>query len=455
MPVNANILAQFAQPVRSVNDFMADYDQADARKQGLQRNALLLQESQAAMADRERARGEADALRNALMGLGAGATDDQRIQALKATGLPGGFSQADALQKAALDRRNIESQAVEREAKAKADQYGLTRKKLEHGVQWLQVAQTPQQAAQMFNDGVQKGYWGMQEAQQQAQGIPQDPAAFAQWKQQQLAQILQAEKLLPTVQTRNTGGSTDTLAINPLTGVPTVTGSVRNTQTPDNVASNARMAADNAASRALQMRGQNMVDARAREATGVQLSKPFEVTGPDGSPILVQQTKNGQIVPVQGFAPKGGNPSKVADAKEALALLDQGDSLIKGATGSTIGAGVDSLAQAFGVATPGSIKAQQLKALEGALIAKMPKMSGPQSDKDVMLYRQMAGLIGDDTVPYERKAAAMQTVRDIQERYAGMTPGSSRPPKPDAGGAFSDPGKEQRYQEWKRSQGQK
>jgi len=97
---------------------------------------------------------------------------------------------------------------------------------------------------------VRKGYWGMQDAQQQVATIPQDPAQFQQWKQQQLAQILAAEKQLPTVQTRNTGGNTDTMAINPLTGVPTVTGSVRNTQSPDNAANNARMAADAAAARA-------------------------------------------------------------------------------------------------------------------------------------------------------------------------------------------------------------
>jgi hypothetical protein len=107
------------------------------------------------------------------------------------------------------------------------------------------------------------------------------------------------------------------------------------------------------------------------------------------------------------------------------------------------------------VATPGSISAQQLKAIEGALVAKMPKMSGPQSDKDVLLYKQMAAEIGDPTVPYPRKAAAMNTVREIQERYAGMAPGSSKPAQaPAAAGPFNDAAKEKRYQEWKRQQGQ-
>jgi len=250
MPVNANILAQFAQPVRSVNDYMADYERQDANKLAGQRNALMLQGAQADMADRERTRAESETIRNVLASLGGGATVEKQAQALRATGLPTALSQAAAFEKSALERRNIESQAAEREAKTNAEKYGLKRKQLEHGVQWLQVAQSPQQAAQMFTDGVRKGYWGMQDAQQQVATIPQDPAQFQQWKQQQLAQILAAEKQLPTVQTRNTGGNTDTMAINPLTGVPTVTGSVRNTQSPDNAANNARMAADAAAARA-------------------------------------------------------------------------------------------------------------------------------------------------------------------------------------------------------------
>lgn len=66
----------------------------------------------------------------------------------------------------------------------------------------------------------------------------------------------------PVIQTRNTGGTTDTMAINPFTGKATVTGSVANTQSPDSIAS----ATSAAAGRTVTMRGQDMVDARTREA---------------------------------------------------------------------------------------------------------------------------------------------------------------------------------------------
>jgi hypothetical protein len=54
-----------------------------------------------------------------------------------------------------------------------------------------------------------------------------------------------------------------------------------------------------------------------------------------------------------------------------------------------------------------------------------PRMEGPQSDKDVALYRQMSGQIGDPTVPGAIKQAALETIRGLHEKYAGMQPGES------------------------------
>jgi len=58
-----------------------------------------------------------------------------------------------------------------------------------------------------------------------------------------------------------------------------------------------------------------------------------------------------------------------------------------------------------------------LNVIAGALTSQMPKMSGPQSDKDVLLYRQMAGDIGNPNISAEAKKAAVETVRGIQNAY--------------------------------------
>jgi len=106
------------------------------------------------------------------------------------------------------------------------------------------------------------------------------------------------------------------------------------------------------------------------------------------------------------------------DADAVLSILDQAAPLLEDSTHSMVGAGIDAVAGAVGYGTKGAENAAQLRALEGALISKMPKMSGPQSDKDVLLYKQMAGQIGDSTLPISTRKAAMETIRTLNEQYA-------------------------------------
>ena len=148
-------------------------------------------------------------------------------------------------------------------------------------------------------------------------------------------------------------------------------------------------------------------------------------SGPAGTnkaPAGYRWKPDGSLEPIPGGPQDlkaGSQSAKQADAKDVLSLLDMAEPLIKKATGSYAGAGADMAANVFGFSTEGANAASQLQALEGMLVSKMPKMSGPQSDKDVLLYKQMAGQIGNPTVPAERKLAAMQTIRQINQIYAG------------------------------------
>jgi hypothetical protein len=136
-------------------------------------------------------------------------------------------------------------------------------------------------------------------------------------------------------------------------------------------------------------------------------------------------------MPVQGQSSQGRK-----DANDALALIQQAREIIPNATNSYLGNAVDYGLGAIGVSTSGADNASKLKALEGALVAKMPKMSGPQSDKDVAMYRQMAAEIGNPNVPSDRRLAALSVVEEIQRRYAGG-PGAQvfSAPAPAVGGA--------------------
>lgn len=151
---------------------------------------------------------------------------------------------------------------------------------------------------------------------------------------------------------------------------------------------------------------------------GAEANKPKLVDGQWVTPPKGMQP--GQVMPAV-------QPTAVKDANEALALIDQAKKIIPGSTGSYLGASVDQLGRVFGASTAGDKAAAQLKALEGALVSKMPKMSGPQSDKDVLLYKQMAGEIGDPTIPSDRKLAALEVIEQIQARQAGPKMPSAAP----------------------------
>jgi hypothetical protein len=114
------------------------------------------------------------------------------------------------------------------------------------------------------------------------------------------------------------------------------------------------------------------------------------------------------------------------DANDVLSILDEAETLIPKSTSSYIGAGYDMAARAFGGAPEGANVAAQLKVLQGTLVSKMPKMTGPQSDKDVQLYREMAGQIGDPTLPVATRLAAAETLRNWNENLLGMKKNSSR-----------------------------
>lgn len=108
---------------------------------------------------------------------------------------------------------------------------------------------------------------------------------------------------------------------------------------------------------------------------------------------------------------------KARDETEVGRLLDLADPLLDRATGSGIGAALDAAGNLVGASSDGANASAELRALGGMLVARMPRMEGPQSNFDVQNYQIMAGRIGDPTVPAPQKRAAMRTIREINSRY--------------------------------------
>ena len=110
--------------------------------------------------------------------------------------------------------------------------------------------------------------------------------------------------------------------------------------------------------------------------------------------------------------------------------------LLSKATGSYLGAGADLLANTIGISTEGAKATAQLKTLSGQMVAAMPKMSGPQSDKDVAMYKDMAGNLSDPTIPIETRLAALETIEKLNEKYKVLNSGGipATIAKPSSGG---------------------
>jgi len=115
---------------------------------------------------------------------------------------------------------------------------------------------------------------------------------------------------------------------------------------------------------------------------------------------------------------------KIADAQSVVGLLQEAAPYLKQATGSTAGSVRDSALGLIGQSTAAGRDSARLAAIGGQLVSKMPKMSGPQSDKDVQLYKEMAGRIGDPSVPSDVKQAAAETIMRLNQKYLQQNAGS-------------------------------
>jgi len=125
----------------------------------------------------------------------------------------------------------------------------------------------------------------------------------------------------------------------------------------------------------------------------------------------------------------GGKPVGSADsAKEREgaaqrygqigAGIAQARKLLATATSSGLGAVRDTALNVAGQSTPAADAAAELETIAGWMTSNVPRMQGPQSDKDTLLYRQMAAQVGDRTKPTSQRLAALNALEELQKRYA-------------------------------------
>ena len=164
---------------------------------------------------------------------------------------------------------------------------------------------------------------------------------------------------------------------------------------------------------------QAKIELEQKKGTVQQFGDGLYMVYPNGSAVPIS-LPTGQPVTKSNSALKATVEEERQRTQKVSVTLDEVDKLLDDATGSGIGRLVDSGARIFGVATPGDIATAKLGTLGGQLVALMPKMSGPQSDKDVEMYKQMAGKLDDPTIPVEIRKAALGTIRELNNKYSQM-----------------------------------
>ena len=158
---------------------------------------------------------------------------------------------------------------------------------------------------------------------------------------------------------------------------------------------------------------------------------------PDGTADAFIDPKTGQQATSlgDGSGNKNSPQQETKRAQNVLSLTQQAEQILSSgkATGSGIGSLLDTGASWFGVSTEGAQGTAQLSTIAGQLVAQMPRMEGPQSDKDVQMYKQMAGDLSNASLPVATRMAALRQMQSLNEKYLNNGtsgyPDASAPPE--------------------------
>lgn len=137
---------------------------------------------------------------------------------------------------------------------------------------------------------------------------------------------------------------------------------------------------------------------------------------PDFKGAQAQASAQGKAV---GEA-QGNLEKKAINAPYQLSAIQQARELLPKASSGALETAGSAAANFFGQSTEGSKANRQLSVLGAELTNNVPRMEGPQSNADMIMYKQAAADIGNSMVPYEDRVAALSTVESIARKYMGQ-----------------------------------
>lgn len=182
---------------------------------------------------------------------------------------------------------------------------------------------------------------------------------------------------------------------------------------------------------------QAKIELEQKKGTVQQFGDGLYMVYPNGSAVPISSPTGQPVVKsTTTAAQQSAKNEENTRIQRVETIIPEIRTLLSKATGSYLGAGADLLANTVGISTEGAKATAQLKTLSGQMVAAMPKMSGPQSDKDVAMYKDMAGNLSDPTIPIETRLAALETIEKLNEKYKVLNSGGipATIAKPSSGG---------------------
>ena len=182
---------------------------------------------------------------------------------------------------------------------------------------------------------------------------------------------------------------------------------------------------------------QAKIELEQKKGTVQQFGDGLYMVYPNGSAVPINSPTGQPVVKsTTTAAQQSAKNEENTRIQRVETIIPEIRTLLSKATGSYLGAGADLLANTVGISTEGAKATAQLKTLSGQMVAAMPKMSGPQSDKDVAMYKDMAGNLSDPTIPIETRLAALETIEKLNEKYKVINSGGipATIAKPSSGG---------------------
>lgn len=217
---------------------------------------------------------------------------------------------------------------------------------------------------------------------------------------------------------------------NTLTNQTSADNNIRTNQTAENnnirTTNTSRYSTDVAANTAQQKLSidQAKIELEQKKGTVQQFGDSMYMVYPNGSAVPISSAAGPVTKNTTAPAIKQAQQEDIIRTQRVDAVLPEIKKLLEGTKGGYINAGLDMLGGAAGYSTDTAKTTAQLKALSGQLVALMPKMSGPQSDKDVQMYREMAGNLADPTTPVATRLASLQTIQALNDKYKSLNSGA-------------------------------